>query len=182
MTITVRCPICRVMFTAPNIAEGKESKCRYCGEPFTLRRFTQEDSAWDKTSGPSDDEIAFENLQATGPSQKSPAPAPFVAAATKPAPRQSTAINAAQRLDKDKPALAPPDKPLLLPLFLTIAGVTSSLACFMTGVELRNVQSEGGSSLFAVQVNAIGELLICLGFFVGPVLFGLAHLVRNCGR
>jgi hypothetical protein len=165
------------MFTAPDIAEGKESKCRYCGEPFTLRRFTQEDSAWDKTSGPSDDDIAFEQLQSSGPSQKSPAPAPFVAAATKQAPRQSTAINAPQG-----PAFAPPDKPLLLPLFLTIAGVASSWACFTTGDELQRVRSEGGNSLFAIQVNAVGDLLTCLALFVGPVLFGLAHLVRNSKR
>lgn len=71
VTITVRCPICRKMFTTPDSAEGTTSKCSYCREPFTIRRHTQEDSAWEKVSGPSDDEIAFEQLQASGPSQKS---------------------------------------------------------------------------------------------------------------
>jgi len=64
-------------------------------------------------------------------------------------------------------------------IILGITGLLSLLFCITAGLTMISIRSVAGNSVAEAYYNAVGVFVIGIGLFVGPLLWGLAYLIRK---
>jgi len=62
---------------------------------------------------------------------------------------------------------------------LYLAGFLSLLICIIAGLDMTTIRSVAGNTVAEAFYNSVGVFVIGIGLFVGPLLWGIAYLIRK---